>query len=64
MRGKKALLYKNDSQIETVNSHDAGVLVYKGVRMLYFEELDLRKQLNLKVHFESCSFINRSHVHV
>lgn len=46
IRGKNPLLYKNDSISETVNTHDAGLLVYKGRRMVFFEKLDPKRRLN------------------
>lgn len=44
-KGKNELLYKTDSNNETVNSHGAGILQYRGVRMAFFEELDPKRQL-------------------
>lgn len=46
MKGKNPFLYKTDSSNETADGHNAGLLVHKGRRMAYFEELDPKRRLN------------------
>ncbi len=45
-RGGNGFLYKSDTRHETVNSHDSGMIAYKGSRLAYFEELDPKERLN------------------
>ena len=46
MEGVNAFLYRTDNNNETVNSHSAGLLSHKGKRLVTFEELDPKRQLN------------------
>ena len=45
-KGGKALLYKSDQRFETVNSHNSGILAYKGKRFAFFEEMDPNERLD------------------
>ena len=44
--GKNSFLYKAALDTQTGNSHDAGLLAYKGVRSALFEELDGQRTLD------------------
>lgn len=46
LRGTNTFLYKTDSHSETANSHTAGLLAHKGKRLVTFEELDSKRQLD------------------
>ena len=46
LQGTNNFLYRTDSTSETVNSHTAGLLAHKGKRLVTFEELDPKRQLN------------------
>lgn len=46
MKGKNAFLYKTDSNHETADSHNAGLLAHRGCRFAYYEELDPKRRLN------------------
>ncbi len=46
MQGTNAFLYKTDSHNETANSHTAGLNAHKGKRIVTYEELDAKRQLD------------------
>lgn len=57
LQGTNSFLYRTDSTSETVNSHTAGLLAHKGKRLVTFEELDPKRQLNgglMKVSRHRC----------
>ncbi len=45
-RGGNGFLYKSDTRHETVNSHQSGMIAYKGYRLAYFEELDPKERFD------------------
>lgn len=44
--GSNALLYENQNNLTTVNSHASGMLAFKGVRVCVFEELMRNRKLD------------------
>lgn len=46
LQGTNTFLYKTDSHSETANSHTAGLLAHKGKRLVTYEELDTKRQLD------------------
>ena len=44
--GNNALLYENQNNFTTVNSHSSGMLAFKGVRLCLFEELTPTRKLD------------------